>query len=175
MYQFRCFHFVYAVRGALDFIFYRDKSKVGHQFHDIARREMPPGIGDVCFFIEFADHFFKYRAHRMIVERRQKDIAGCVLYGAAGKVDGRICELTDEQSEDKIHKYISISNAIISDCSIKRNSGRVTLLRRDFKRRKRLYINMFILKDRLGNDNTFLDLNQHRKPAQNKGFWLPKA
>ena len=51
----------------------------------------------------------------------------------------------------------------------------VTLLCRDFKRRKRLYINRFILKNQIGNDNILLDLNQHRKPAQDKGFQAQKA
>lgn len=87
------------VGGVLNLIAYRNKGKIRNQLHDVTRRKMTPGVGDIGFLVEFPDHFLENGAHRMIVQRGQGN-SRSVGHRPGGKVDGGIGKFADQETED---------------------------------------------------------------------------
>lgn len=68
--------------GALgNAVFDGEDGEVGKEFDIVARGEVFSGFGDTVFFIELAQELFEERAHGVVVDAREKDVAFCVFGG----------------------------------------------------------------------------------------------
>ena len=74
----------------------RQYSKVGQQFHVVARREVLTSLSHVVFLVELAQQFFEDGAHRVVIETWQTDVAVVILHGFIGEVDLVVRKLLDD-------------------------------------------------------------------------------
>ena len=79
----------------------RDEDEICHEFYDVARRPVLPRLF-VVVLVEFADEFFKDRAHAVIVKPRVQELFFLrVLIDRIGaEVDVRGGEFFDDGAED---------------------------------------------------------------------------
>ncbi len=82
------------VGARLDLVGDGTEDEVGHQLHDVARREVLAGLL-VVLLVEAADQLLEDRAHAVVVERR----AAAPSVDRA-EVDRRVEELLDQAAED---------------------------------------------------------------------------
>ena len=69
------------IGAVADAVFDGEDGEVGKEFDIVARGEVFSGFGDTVFFIELAQELFEERAHGVVVDAREKDVAFCVFGG----------------------------------------------------------------------------------------------
>lgn len=82
-----------------DAVFDGEDGEVGKEFDIVARGEVFSGFGDAVFFIELAQELLKERAHGVVVDAREKDVALGIEEGIDAEIDGTVGELLEDGAQ----------------------------------------------------------------------------